>query len=139
LGGKCSTISASSVYHDLNAYSRVFPSIFSSLYVQQPHTLYDYELTLLSVRNSTVKVAPKAFCHPNLYLKEESYPNLTYVHYYLNGTGDNVGFDSSDGVFEIRAAYCMCIVHVACITCLMVWSHSGGDVVDQIHYDFLKL
>ena len=97
------TLSTPSVYHDLNAYSTVFPNIFSSLDVQQPRTLRDYELTLLTMRNSTVKLAPKAFCHPNLYLRGENYPNLTFVHNYLNGAGDNVGCDSPDGVFEIRA------------------------------------
>jgi len=96
-------LSVPSIYHDLNAYSRAFPSIFNSLDVQQPRTSLDYQLTLLTMRNSTVKLAPKAFCHPNLYLRGENYPNLTFVHNYLNGAGENVGCDNPDGVFEIRA------------------------------------
>jgi len=92
-----------SIYHDLNGYRKVFPSIYDTLMVQQPHTSADYPFTLLTTAKSTVKLAPKIFCDPNLYLHDYNYPNLTFIHNFLNGAGDNVGCNNSDGIFEIRA------------------------------------
>lgn len=97
------TSDTTSVYHDLNGYRNVFPNIYNELMVQQPNASADYPFSLLTNRNSTVKVAPKAFCNPNLYLRDYNYPNLTFIHNFLNGAGENVGCNNSNGVFEIRA------------------------------------
>ena len=99
------TSSTTTVYHDLNGYSDVFPSIYNDLMVQQPGTDADYSFSLLTFRNSTVKLAPKVFCNPNLFLRDYDYPNLTFIHNFLNGAGENVGCDDDNGIFEIRARY----------------------------------
>ena len=104
--GENLTSSTTSVYHDLTGYSDVFPSIYSDLMVQQPGISADYPFSLLTFRNSTIKLAPKAFCNPNRFLRDYDYPNLTLIHNFLNGAGENVGCDL-DGVFEIRARYAL--------------------------------
>ena len=95
--------SVPTIYHDLNRYRDVFPDIFNALMVQQPNTSADYPFTLLTSLNSTIKLAPKAFCDPNLYLREYDYPSLTFIDNFLNGAGENVGCDDGNGTFEIRA------------------------------------
>lgn len=108
------TNDVTAIYHDLNLYRSVFLSIYNSLQVQQPNTSADYPFTLLTKVRSTVKLAPKTFCNPNRYLRDYNYPNLTVIHNFLNGNGDNVGCDDPNGIFEIRARYNVllcCILH----------------------------
>lgn len=97
------TSDTTNVYHDLNAYRDVFPSIYNELMVQQAGSLADYPFSLLTNRNSTVKLAPKAFCDPNLYLRDYDYPSLTFIHNFLNGEGENEGCNDPNAIFEIRA------------------------------------
>lgn len=97
------TSSTTTVYHDLNGYRDVFFNIYNDLMVQQPNTSADYPFSLLTFRNSTVKLAPKTFCDPNLFLRDYNYPNLFFIHNFLNGAGENVGCGDRDGIFEIRA------------------------------------
>ena len=102
------TSTVPTIYHDLNRYRDVFPVIFDALMVQQPNTSAEYPFTLLTNTNSTIKLAPKAFCDPNRYLREFDYPSLTTIHNFLNGGGENFGCDDGNGVFEIRARYVHC-------------------------------
>ena len=101
------TNSVPAIYHDLNGYRDVFPNIFNALMVQQPNTSVEYQFTLLTHLNSTIKIAPKAFCDPSRYLREYDYPSLTFIHNFLNGDGENFGCDDG-GVFDIRARYRVC-------------------------------
>ena len=111
------TSDTTNVYHDLNGYRDVFPTIYNELMVQQPGSNADYLFTLLTSRNSTVKLAPKAFCDPNLYLRDYNYPSLTSIHEFLNGAGENPGCNDSDGIFEIRAR---CSIYIIVIQSIIV-------------------